>query len=155
MDLNNGLTKDARIIISGALSKVLADTYVLYVKTQNFHWNIHGPEFYSLHKLSQEHYEDMAEGIDEIAERIRALGFFVEGSMEAFLKVTSIKEDHQVNAQHTYIEHLIEAHEAVIRACRAADESAGTHGDGATNDLMGRRLGMHEKAVWMLKSQLQ
>ena len=154
MEFETGLSKDERVVISGALSKLLSDTYVLYVKTQNFHWNVHGSEFFSLHKLSQEQYEEMAEAIDEVAERIRALGFYVEGSMESFLKLSSIPEDHEVHPKHTYIENLILAHETVIRDCRSIGELAEKHHDHATVDLMGRRLGFHEKASWMLRSQL-
>jgi len=154
MEFETGIKKEERVTISGALGKLLADTYVLYVKTQNFHWNVHGPEFFSLHKLSQEQYEEMAEAIDEIAERIRALGFFVDGSMESFLKLSSITEEHEVNPKHVYIERLIKAHEAVIRDCRALGDLAEDHHDHATVDLMGRRLGFHEKASWMLRSQL-
>ncbi len=154
MELSTGMTKDERAVVSGSLSKLLADTYVLYLKTQNFHWNIHGPEFYALHKLSEEHYEEMAGAVDDIAERIRALGFFVEGSMEAFLKLSSVEEDHNINPKVKYLEHLIQAHEQVIRDCRSLGTLADTHKDHATVDLMGKRLGFHEKATWMLRSQL-
>jgi starvation-inducible DNA-binding protein len=154
MDLGTGMNKDDRVAISGGLSKLLADTYILYLKTQNFHWNIHGPEFFSLHKLSEEQYAEMATAIDEIAERIRALGFYVEGSMESFLKQTSIREDHEVHPKLVYIEGLIEAHEAVIRDCRALGDLAEDHHDHATVDLMGRRLNFHEKAAWMLHASL-
>lgn len=154
MELDTGMSQEERATISGALSKLLADTYVLYVKTQNFHWNIHGPEFYALHKLSEEHYGEMADAIDEIAERIRALGFFVEGSMEAFLKLSSVEEDHNIFPKVKYLQHLIEAHEQVIRDCRSLGTLADKNKDHATVDLMGRRLGFHEKATWMLRSQL-
>ncbi len=154
MEFETGITKETRATISGALSKLLADTYVLYVKTQNFHWNIHCPEFFSLHKLSQEQYEEMAEAIDEIAERVRALGFYVEGSMESFLKLSSFTEEHEVNPKHIYLEHLIKAHEAVIRDCRALGQLAEDHHDHATVDLMGRRHNFHEKASWMLRASL-
>ena len=154
MEFETGMTKEERASISGALSKLLADTYVLYLKTQNFHWNIHGPEFYSLHKLSEKQYEEMAGAIDEIAERIRQLGFFVEGSMEAFLKLSSVEEDHTIHPKLAYLEHLIKAHETVIRDCRALGGLAESHGDHGTVDLMGRRHLFHEKAAWMLRSQL-
>ncbi|NGX38185.1 MAG: DNA protection during starvation protein [Chlamydiae bacterium] len=154
MELETGMTKEERASISGALSKLLADTYVLYLKTQNFHWNIHGPEFYSLHKLSEKQYEEMAGAIDEIAERIRQLGFFVEGSMEAFLKLSTVEEDHAIHPKLAYLEHLIKAHEMVIRDCRALGTLAEAHSDHGTVDLMGRRHLFHEKAAWMLRSQL-
>ena len=154
MEFETGITKEERATLSGALAKLLADTYVLYVKTQNFHWNVHGPEFFSLHKLAQEQYEEMAEAIDEIAERIRALGFFVEGSMASFLKLSSIPEEHEVSSKNAYIEGLISAHETVIRDCRALGNLAEDHHDHGTVDLMGRRHNFHEKATWMLRSQL-
>lgn len=154
MEFETGITKDERATLSGALSKLLADTYVLYLKTQNFHWNIHGPEFYSLHKMSEKQYEDMAEAVDEIAERIRGLGFYVEGSMEAFSKLSSIEEDHEIKPKHVYVENLIKAHEAVIRDCRALGDLAADHSDHGTSDLVGRRLLFHEKASWMLRSTL-
>jgi len=149
-----GLDNEAKGSISGALSKLLADVYTLYLKTQNFHWNIHGPEFYSLHKLSEEHYKEMAEAVDEIAERIRGMGFFVEGSMESFLKLTSIPEDHKVYPKLKFIEQLIEAHETVIREARSLGTLADKHADHGTVDMIGRLLLFHEKAVWMLRSTL-
>lgn len=154
MEVDSGISQEAKISISGALSKTLADTYVLYLKTQNFHWNVHGPVFYSLHKLSQKQYEEMAEAIDEIAERIRALGFFVDGSMENFLSLSSIPQDQSVHSTQVYLEHLIKAHEKVIRDLRLLGNLADTHHDHATVDLVGRRLGFHEKACWMLRSQI-
>ncbi len=154
MEHQTGMTKEDRAIVSGALSKLLADTYVLYVKTQHFHWNIHGPEFYALHLLAQKHYEEMAGAIDEIAERIRALGFFVEGSMESFLKLSSISEDHEIHPKHKFIENLIQSHEVVIRDARKLAQIAEKYQDPATVDLMGRRLIAHEQAAWMLRSQL-
>lgn len=154
MELKNGLTKDQRSDISGALSKILADTYVLFVKTQNFHWNVHGPEFYALHLLTEQQYKEMFEAIDEIAERIRALGFFVEGSMEAFLKIASIKEDHQIQTKAKYLEELVEAHEAATRSLRQVGILAAEYDDHGTGDMIGRLALFHEKAAWMLRSQL-
>ena len=154
MDINSGMTKKDRAAVGGALSKFLADTYVLYVKTQNFHWNITGAEFYSLHKLTESQYEEMASANDEIAERIRALGFYVEGSMEAFLKHTTVEEDHEIYPKFELIQHLIEAHEVVIKSARTLSVLAEKHNDPATVDLMGRRLGFHEKAAWMLRESL-
>ncbi len=154
MELQAGMTNDERAAISGGLAKLLANTYVLYLKTQNFHWNIHGPEFYALHILSEKQYEEMAEAIDEIAERIRGMGFFVEGSMESFLKLSSIPEDHKVHPKLKFIEDLITAHEEVIREARLIGDLAEKHSDHGTVDMIGRRLLFHEKAAWMLRSQL-
>lgn len=154
MKFEIGLDEEARAKISGLLSKLLADTYALYVKTQNLHWNIHGPEFYSLHLLTEKQYLELAENIDEIAERIRALGFYVEASMESFLKLSSIAEEHAVNPKHTYLEHLIQSHEVVIRDCRNLGNAADKHHDHGTVDMIGKLLRFHEKASWMLRSQI-
>jgi len=154
MELEIGMNQEARASISGALSQFLANTYTLYLKTQNFHWNISGPEFYSLHKLSEKQYEEMADAIDEIAERIRALGFFVEGTMSAFQDASSIEEDDKIHPKHIFLEGLVHAQEVVIREARSLAKLAEKHGDAATVDLMGRRLNVHEKAAWMLRSQI-
>ncbi|NGX39019.1 MAG: DNA protection during starvation protein [Chlamydiae bacterium] len=154
MEINTGMSSEQRATVGGGLAKLLADTYVLYLKTQNFHWNITGPEFFSLHKLTEMQYEEMAVGIDEIAERIRALGFYVEGSMEAFLNLSSVTEDHKVYPKHDLIHHLVEAHEVVIKDGRILSSLAEKENDPATVDLMGRRLGFHEKAAWMLRESL-
>lgn len=154
MELETGMTKEERTVISGALSKLLADSYVLYTMTQNFHWNVHGQNFFSLHKLSEEQYEELGKAVDEIAERIRALGFFVEATMSSFLKLTSIEEEKAVRSTQTYLEHLIKGHETVIRDCRALATLAEKNQDAATVDLMGRRLNVHEKALWMLRASI-
>lgn len=154
MERETGMTKEERANVSGGLAKLLADTYVLYIKTQNFHWNIHGPEFYALHLLAEKQYEEMADAVDEIAERIRALGFFVEASMGSFLKLSSIPEDTQLHTKIKYIEDLIKGHEVVIRDARKLAEQAEKNKDPGTVDLMGRRVLFHEKSAWMLRSQL-
>jgi len=154
MELDTGMNKDQRGVVAGGLSKLLADTYILYLKTQNSHWNVIGPEFYSLHLLFQSQYEEMAEAVDEIAERIRALGFFIEGTSEAFSKLTTVHEDERVLAKHEMIEQLVKAHDVVIKEARKLSDLAEAQKDPATVDLMGRRLNVHEKAAWMLRSQL-
>lgn len=154
MELETGMGKEDRAMLCGLLAKLLADTYVLYLKTQNFHWNIIGSEFYSLHILSEKQYEEMAEAVDEIAERIRALGFFVEGTMGAFSKLSSIDEDQKIHPKHILLEDLIKAHSVVIKEARNLSALAEKHEDPATVDLMGRRLNFHEKASWMLRSQI-
>lgn len=155
MAFETGMNEEQRALISGALNKVLADTYVLYLKTQNFHWNYHGVEFYAFHLLFQKQYEELAEAIDEIAERIRALGFFVDATTESFKKLSSIMEEHRVIASHEMVEQLIQGHETVIRELRNLSVSAERHNDPATVDLMGRRLNVHEKFAWMLRSSLR
>lgn len=154
MELETGMNKEQRAAIAGALSKLLADTYLLYIKTQNFHWNITGSEFYSLHLLFEKQYEELAEAVDEIAEKIRALGFFVDATTGGFKKLSSVHEDAHVLPKHEMLEQLIKANEVVIREARTLSALAEKHNDPGTVDLMGRRLNAHEKAAWMLRSQL-
>src|ERR1700679_1619831 len=96
MELNIGISEPSRAAISEGLSRFLSDTYALYLKTQNFHWNVRGPEFYSLHLLFEKQYEELAEAVDEIAERIRALGFFTDASFTSFMQHTAIQEENKV-----------------------------------------------------------
>lgn len=154
MELSTGMNETQRASVCGALAKVLADTYLLYLKTQNYHWNVTGPEFFSLHLLFEKQYEEMADAVDEIAERIRALGFYVEATSEAFRKLSSIKEGSKIIPQFEMVRELIEGHETVIREERHLASLAEKHGDQATVDLMARRLGVHEKAAWFLRSHL-
>lgn len=149
-----GMSKEQRATVSGGLSKLLADMYVLYIQTQNFHYNIHGPEFYSLHKLSEKFYQEMAEAVDEVAERIRTLGFFVEATMGSFLKLTSIQEDAGLHPKIKFIEQLIKSFEIVICEARKIAEQAEKNNDPGTVDLLGRRIAFYEKAAWMLRSQI-
>lgn len=149
-----GMKEEPRSEISGLLAKVLADTYLLLVKTQNFHWNVAGPQFFSLHLLFEKQYGELFSATDEIAERIRALGFFVEASAEGFKKISSIREDSRVLTAHEMLDQLLKGHEQVIRELRRLLELAEKEGDGATVDLIGRRMGAHEKAAWMLRSQV-
>ncbi|MGE5196801.1 MAG: Dps family protein, partial [Anaerolineae bacterium] len=93
MDINAGMTRENRQIVADALSRYLADTYAIYLKTQNFHWNLSGKEFYSLHILFEKQYEELAEAIDEIAEKIRALGFYVDATFSSFKQLSSISEE--------------------------------------------------------------
>lgn len=154
MELEIGLKQEERASIVGVLSKFLADNYILYLKTQNFHWNVTGKEFFSLHKLFEGQYEDLAEAIDEIAEKIRAQGFYVEATVEAFRKLSSIKEESRVLPAHEMIDHLVKGHELLIREARKLSTLAEKFNDQGTVDLMGRRLNAHEKAAWMLRSHI-
>src|ERR1700686_1586879 len=106
--MNTGMTDHNRQAASNTLAHFLADTYAIYLNTQNFHWNITGVEFYSLHLLFEKQYTELAEAIDEIAERIRALGFYVEGSFEAFKKMSSIKEEEKVINGREMIQQLLQ-----------------------------------------------
>jgi len=154
MDVQTGLAKGTRQAISDGLYQVLANTYALYLKTQNFHWNVHGPEFYSLHILFEKQYEELAEAVDEIAERIRALGFYVDATFSAFKEVSQLKEEKKLLSAKEMLTRLVEGHETLIRHARKVAEIGDKDGDFATVDMLGRRLGAHEKMAWFLRSQL-
>jgi starvation-inducible DNA-binding protein len=138
------------------LANVLADTYTLSIKTQNFHWNVTGPGFPQLHELFGKQYEELAGAIDGIAERMRALGHFAPGGLAAFGKLTHIK-DAPANppAAKEMIRLLTADHEAVARRAREAEESADAVGDKESADLLIERLSAHGKTAWMLRSQLE
>lgn len=154
MDVNTGITEPSRASISEGLSRMLADTYAVYLKTQNFHWNVRGTEFYALHLLFEKQYQELAEAIDEIAERIRALGFFVDASFSAFKKDSSIPEEERVLTAKDMVQNLVLSHETLIRGARKVAEIADQDGDFATVDMIGRRLGAHEKMAWFLRSSI-
>ena len=154
MEVNTGLSQNQRSMISEGLAKILADTYALYLKTQNFHWNIQGAEFFALHLLFEKQYEEMAEATDEIAERIRALGLYVDATFTSFARETHLKETHKLLTAKDMLKDLLEGHEVLIRRTRQILDHAEQDKDGATVDLLGRRLGAHEKMAWMLRSHL-
>ncbi len=154
MEINTGISEQNRSAISEGLSRMLADTYALYLKTQNFHWNVRGPEFYSLHILFEKQYEDLAEAVDEIAERIRALGYYADATFSTFKNKTAIKEDEKVLNGKEMLHQLVEGHETLCRGARKVAEIADKEGDFATVDMIGRRLGAHEKMAWFLRSQI-
>ena len=154
MEHHVGISEQNRLAISEGLARVLAETYTLYLKTQNFHWNVRGTEFYSLHLLFEKQYQEMAEAVDEIAERIRALGFFVDASFSAFAERSSIKEEENVLNAKEMLTSLVQGHEMLIREGRRVAEIADRELDFATVDMLGRRLGAHEKMAWFLRSQI-
>lgn len=134
------------------LGKLLADTYVLYVKTQNFHWNLVDPKFSSLHKFFEEQYEELSEAVDEIAERIRMLNQKSPGSMRAFLTHTRLEESEEDLDGRLMVEQLLSDHEFIIAELRKDIAKASERGDEGTADLMVQRLRVHEKQAWMLRS---
>src|SRR5690348_7931395 len=129
---HNDLPEKKRQVIADGLARFLADTYAMYVKTQNFHWNVTGREFYALHLLLEKQYEEIAEELDEIAERIRALGFFVDASFSAFKKLTLVKEDHNVLGIKDILLSLIDGHRVLIHHGRHVAELSDKEGDFAT-----------------------
>lgn len=156
MKPNLGLNDNARKTSVDALAGVLADTYTLYLKTQNFHWNVTGSDFGQLHELFGTQYQELAGAIDEIAERIRALGHFAPGGYAAFGKLTGIK-DAPVNppTAKEMIRLLAADHEAIARRAREAEGITDEVGDKESADLLIGRLQVHGKTAWMLRAHLE
>jgi starvation-inducible DNA-binding protein len=146
--------KDRAKIVDG-LSRVLADTYSLYLKTHNFHWNVEGPMFNTLHLMFMDQYTELWTALDAIAERIRALGYPAPGTYKQFAKLTSIEETDGVPEALDMVRLLVAGHEAVTRTTRAAFPAAEKGGDESTVDLLTQRLQIHEKTAWMLRSLLK
>lgn len=145
---------DAKQIVS-ELSIFLADTYLLYVKTQNFHWNVKDPRFFSLHNFFEEQYRSLAEAIDEIAERIRMLDAKTPGSLSEFLDLTRLEDARGNLSADEMLKQLLKDHQSIIQWIRPQIELISSLGDEGSADLLIQRLRAHEKAVWMLKSQLK
>ena len=140
--------------VAGALSNVLADTFILYLKTHNFHWNVTGPRFHTLHQMFEEQYNDLWLAVDAIAERIRSLGFTAPGSYKEFSKLTYLQELPGATNATEMIAELLRDHETGARTARSALAVARTAVDAPTEDLLTQRLAAHEKAAWMLRSLL-
>ncbi|MFI5334437.1 MAG: Dps family protein [Chlamydiales bacterium] len=149
--MNTGLSEKARQEISQELLKLLAENYATYLKTQNFHWNVRGEEFYALHLLFEKQYEAMSQEIDEIAERVRALGFYVDASFSSFKELASIPEEEKVLIAKDMLKHLVQAHESFIRSARKLVSLCEKEKDHGSIDLLGRLLIAHEKFAWMLR----
>lgn len=150
--INIGISDKDRKLLCKALSKLLADAYLLYLKTQNYHWNVTGKMFRTLHVMFEEQYKEQAEAIDTIAERIRALGEFAPGSFASFSKVTSIKEENGVPTAEEMIHNLVVGNEAVVTTAREIISLSDECEDDVTADLMIARMQVHEKNAWMLRS---
>jgi starvation-inducible DNA-binding protein len=141
--------------IAEELTHYLADTYALYLKTQNFHWNVTGPTFYSLHKMFEEQYQELAAATDEIAERIRALGSAVPASFSEFSKLTSIKEEGSTNSAENMLKKLCQDHETLSQQATMIIAKSQEAEDEATTDLLIQRQRAHDKAAWMLRSSIR
>jgi starvation-inducible DNA-binding protein len=155
MKIDIGIAEKERVAISQGLSHLLADTYTLYLKTHNFHWNVTGPHFQTLHLMFETHYTELAQAVDVIAERIRALGSPAPGTYAQFVKLSSIKEESEIPKATDMIRLLVEGHEAVIRTARNLFPQAQESNDEATADLLTQRIQTHEKTAWMLRSLLE
>ena len=150
-----GISELNRKAVADGLSKLLADTYTLYLKTHNFHWNVEGPMFQTLHLMFMGQYTEMWNALDLIAERIRALGHYAPGTYSEFIRLSSIKESKAIPKATKMIEELIHGHEAVIKTARSIFDSAEKAKDQTTMDVLTRRLDIHEKTAWMLRSLLK
>lgn len=155
MKINTGIQEAQRQEISGGLSRLLADTYTLYLKTHNYHWNVTGPMFNTLHLMFEGHYTEQALAVDLIAERIRALGHVAPGSYIAYSRLSSIREDEEVPAANDMIRNLLEGQEAVVRTARSIFPLVDAACDEPTADLLTQRMQVHEKNAWMLRSMLE
>ena len=154
MPINIGIEEKDRQEIAGGLSRLLADTYTLYLKTHNFHWNVTGPMFQTLHLMFEQQYNELWTAVDLIAERIRALGLFAPGTYKEFASLTSIKEETGVPSAEEMIRLLVEGHETTARTARSVFSTAEAAKDAPTADLLTERMNVHEKTAWMLRSLL-
>lgn len=155
MKPNIGIPEKDREAINKGLQSLLADTYFLYLKTHNYHWNVTGPLFNTLHLMFMTQYTELWNALDLVAERIRSLGYPAPGTYKAFASLTSLKEDDGVPKAEEMLRNLVEGHEAVIRTARGILPAAESGGDEVTTDLLTQRLEIHEKTAWMLRSMLE
>ena len=137
-----------------ALSKLLASSYTLYLKTHNYHWNVTGPQFNTLHQMFEQQYTELAAAVDEIAERIRALGVKAPGSYREYAALTRIEEGDGEESAEEMIRQLAVGQETVVRTAREAFPAADAANDEPTADLLTQRMQIHEKNAWMLRSML-
>jgi starvation-inducible DNA-binding protein len=155
MKIDIGIDAKHREQIAGGLSRVLADSYTLYLKTHNFHWNVTGPMFQTLHLMFEQEYNELALAVDAVAERIRALGFPAPGTYRQFTALSSIREEDGIPKAEEMIRLLVDGHEAVARTARGVFSTAAEANDQPTCDLLTQRLQVHEKTAWMLRSLLE
>jgi starvation-inducible DNA-binding protein len=155
MQIDIGITEKDRKQIAQGLSRLLADTYTLYLQTHNFHWNVTGPMFQTLHLMFETQYNELALAVDLIAERIRALGVLAPGTYAEFVELSSIKEVRGNPNANSMIETLLRGQEAVVRTARSIFEVVDAAHDEPTADLLTQRMQVHEKTAWMLRSMLE
>ena len=154
-EINIGISEVSREEIAHGLKKLLADSYTLYLQTHNFHWNVTGPQFRELHLMFEEHYTELALAVDEIAERIRTLGFAAPATYRAFAELSSVKEVDGVPEATEMVNILMQAHETVVRTSREVLKIAQGVDDESSASLIGDRMRIHEKTAWMLRATLK
>ncbi|ANZ89900.1 MULTISPECIES: Dps family protein [Enterobacterales] len=150
-----GIAESSRVEIADGLSRLLADTYTLYIKTHYYHWNVTGPMFNSLHLMFENQYNELATAVDDIAERIRSLGCFAPGTYHEFSRLTAVNEDKDIPAAKNMIENLVQGQETVVKTARSLFPIVNSGNDEATADLLTQRIQLHEKTAWMLRSLLE
>ena len=155
MKIDIGITEKDRAAIAGGLGRLLADSYSLYLQTHNFHWNVTGPMFQTLHVMFEAQYTELSIAVDLVAERIRALGFPAPATYSEFARLTSIKEVAGVPKADAMIRLLVDGQETVVRTARSIFPVAESAADEATADLLTQRIQLHEKTAWMLRSLLE
>jgi starvation-inducible DNA-binding protein len=155
MKIDIGIDAAKREEIAAGLSRVLADTYTLYLKTHNFHWNVTGPMFQTLHLMFETEYNELALAVDLVAERIRALGLPAPGTYKEFAQLSAIEEDEGVPKAEDMVRILVKGHETAARTAREVFRSAESASDQPTCDLLTQRMQIHEKTAWMLRSLLE
>jgi starvation-inducible DNA-binding protein len=155
MKIDIGINAKDRVAIAAGLGRLLADSYTLYLKTHNFHWNVTGPMFQTLHLMFETQYTELAAAVDLIAERIRALGEPAPATYTEFLRLSAIKEPKGVPAAADMIRQLVDGQETVVRTARSLFPVVERAHDEATADLLTQRIQLHEKTAWMLRSLLE
>ena len=153
--IDTGISKKERASIADGLAKLLADNYTLYLKTHNFHWNVTGPMFNTLHLMFETQYNELWLANDQIAERIRSLGYPAPGTYAEYVKLASIKETPGQPKAEEMVRLLVEGNEAVVRTARSVFPTVDKAGDEPTADLLTQRMQIHEKNAWMLRSLLE
>jgi starvation-inducible DNA-binding protein len=153
--MDTGIAAKDRAAIAKGLSRLLADTYVVYLKTHNFHWNVEGPMFQTLHQMFMEQYTEAWNAIDLVAERIRSLGHYAPGTYREYLELSRVKERPGVPKALEMVKQLIDGQEAVVKTARELLPLAESADDQPTLDLLTQRMQVHEKNAWMLRSLLK
>lgn len=153
-NIDIGISEQNRLAIAEGLSRLLADTYTLYLKTHNFHWNVTGPMFNTLHLMFEQQYTELATAVDEIAERIRALGVTAPGSYAQFAALSSVVEETGVPSAEEMIAQLVKDQETVVRTARSIFPAIEEASDEPSADLLTQRMQIHEKTAWMLRSMI-
>jgi len=150
-----GIKESDRVATADALKELLADSYTLYLQTHNFHWNVTGPQFRELHLMFEEHYQELAVAVDDIAERIRTLGVSAPGTYKEFAQLSSIQETDDIPSGSEMVDILNKGHELVVKTCRKVLKIAQDSDDESSASLASDRMRIHEKTAWMLRAMNQ